>query len=326
MMLFGALLSVLLTSLHSVRAQYPAPGACSGDCFTHDPAVVKRADGKYFRFSTLDLIGIWTADNLAGPWTRSGSVIQGASIINIPGNDVLWAPDVVYMRGMYYCFYSVSVSSSQTSAIGYAVSTTMESGSWSDQGAVVTSTSSSPYNAIDSNVVNGTAEDEFYIQWGSYWNNIYQARVAIDGEYVFRSGNEHQIAYEPSGNHQEEGAFIWKRDTTWYLFLSKGICCTYDPATDPIDQVYHIAVCKSDSPAGPFVDKDGVACTDGGGTTVLASQGNTYAPGGQGVFTDDAYGDVLYYHYLDLTVGVDYNDSKFGWNVITWVDGWPTVS
>ncbi|KAI0853543.1 glycoside hydrolase family 43 protein [Daldinia vernicosa] len=325
-MLFSAFPAFLLASLASVaRAQYPDPGACSGYCFTHDPAVVKRADGKYFRFSTLDLIGISTADSLAGPWTQSGSVIQGASIINMDGNTVLWAPDVSYIRGIYYCLYSVSTSGSQTSAIGYATSTTLESGSWTDQGIIVTSTSSSPYNAIDGNIVNGTGDNEWYIQWGSYWNNIYQARVAIDGEYVFRSGNEHQIGYEPSGSHQMEGAFIWKRDSLWYQFLSRGICCTYDPDTDPIDQVYHITVCRSDNPAGPYVDQDGVACTDGGGTIVLASHGNVYAPGGQGVFTDDVYGDVLYYHYLDLSVGVAYSQSKFGWNVINWVDGWPTL-
>ncbi|OTB09182.1 glycoside hydrolase family 43 protein [Hypoxylon sp. CI-4A] len=324
-MLFSTVSTFLLASLASLT-QAQTPGACSGDCFTHDPAVVKRYDGKYFRFSTLDLISIKTADSLSGPWTAAGSVIQGASVINMDGNDVLWAPDVVYIRGIYYCFYSVSTSSSQTSAIGYATSTTLESGSWSDQGIVVTSTSSSPYNAIDSNVVNGTNDDEFYLQWGSYWNNIYQARVAIDGEYVFRSGNEQQIAYEPSSNHKEEGAFIYKANGYWYLFLSKGICCTYNPATDPVDQLYHIAVCRSSSPAGPFVDQSGAACTNGGGTTVFATHDNIYAPGGQGVFHDDAYGDVLYYHYLDTNVGVDYSQSKFGWNVITWVDGWPTIS
>ncbi|KAI1464432.1 glycoside hydrolase family 43 protein [Daldinia caldariorum] len=326
MMMLSTLSALLLSSLASVaQAQYPNPGACSGECFTHDPAVVKRADGKYFRFSTLDLIGISTADDLSGPWTRSGSVIQGASVINLPGNKELWAPDVVYIRGIYYCFYSVSTSGSRTSAIGYATSTTLEAGSWKDQGIVVTSSDSSPYNAIDPNVVNGTGPNEWYLQWGSYWNNIYQARVAINGEFVFRSGNEHQIAYEPEGIHQMEGAFIWKRDNLWYQFLSKGICCVYHPDTDPIDQVYHITVCRSDNPAGPYVDKDGRACTNGGGTTVLASHGNIYAPGGQGVFHDDAHGDVLYYHYLDLNVGVDYPQSKFGWNVINWVDGWPTI-
>ena len=300
-MLLSTFSAFLLALLPSAVQAYPSPGACSGECFTHDPAVVKRAsDGKYFRFSTLGLIGITTADDLAGPWTASGSVIQGASIINYPGNDVLWAPDVSYIRGLYYCFYSVSSSGSHVSAIGYATSTTMESGSWTDHCIVVTSSDSSPYNAIDANVVNGTGDNEWYLQWGSYWNNIYQARVAINSDYVFRSGNEHQIAYAPDGNHKMEGSFIWKRDGFWYQFLSVGICCTYNPDTDPIDQVYHVTVCRSNNPAGPYVDKNGAACTSGGGTTLLASQDNIYAPGGQGVFHDDAHGDVLYYHYCEF--------------------------
>ena len=98
-MLFSTLSACLLASLaYVVQAQYPNPGACTGDCFTHDPAVMKRADGKYFRFSTLDLIGIWTANDLSGPWTRSGSVIQGASVINMPGNNVVSTWSLHFLR------------------------------------------------------------------------------------------------------------------------------------------------------------------------------------------------------------------------------------
>lgn len=302
-MLLSTIPFLLLALLPSaVYAQYPEPRKCDGECFTHDPAVVKRADGKYFRFSTLDLIGISTADSLEGPWTRAGSVIQGASIIDMPGNRELWAPDVVLIRGLYYCFYSVSTSSSQISAIGYATSKTLESGSWEDQGAIFTSNGDSPYNAIDSNVVNGTDDGEFYIQWGSYWQNIFQSRVAINGEYVFKSGNEKQIARRPDAPHKMEGPFIWRRDNFWYMFLSIGQCCTYDPDNDPIEDIYRITVCRSSSPDGPYADKDGRSCTDGGGTLVLASHDNIYAPGGQGVFHDAEHGDVLYYHYCRFQI------------------------
>lgn len=50
--------------------------------------------------------------------------------------------------------------------------------------------------------------------------------------------------------------------------------------------------------AGGYVDRNGVDCRNGGGTLVLGSNGNTYGPGGQGVFADSgAGGTVLYYHY-----------------------------
>ncbi|KAI0009053.1 glycoside hydrolase family 43 protein [Xylariaceae sp. FL0662B] len=318
--------ALLIGFLASVaRAEYPDPGACTGDCHAHSPALVKRADGKYFRFSTLDLITIATADDLSGPWKQSGSVIRDASVIDMPGNDELWAPDVAYIDGIYYCSYSVSKSGSHESAIGYATSKTMESGSWKDQGAVVTSNNQSLYNAIDSNLVRDAKSNEWYLQWGSYWNGIYQSRVSIDGEKIGKPNQEHRIAYEPEGNHKMEGAFVWQHGDFWYLFLSRGICCVYDPDKDPIDQVYHVTVCRSKDHAGPYVDKDGVSCTKGGGTTLLASHGDVYAPGGQGVFHDDARGDVLYYHYLNLTEGVKYSQVKFGWNVLKWVNGWPQI-
>ncbi|KAL1856416.1 hypothetical protein VTK73DRAFT_8291 [Phialemonium thermophilum] len=318
-------LAVLFLSLVQTVRSYSDPEGCSGDCFTHDPSLVQRHDGTYFRFSTLDRIGIWTAEDLSGPWNRSGSVLPNGSVIDLPGNKELWAPDVSYYRGAYYLFYAVSTPGSQTSAIGYATSPTLEEGSWTDHGALITSNASTPYNAIDPNVVNGTAADEFFLTWGSYWGDIYQARATVDGSRILTSADERQIAYNPADQHQMEGAFVYRRDGWYYLFISVGDCCHYDPRP-PSGHEYRITVCRSPSPGGPFVDRAGVSCTEGGGTTVLASHGDVYAPGGQGVFHDGAYGDVLYYHYLNNTIGVDYSQSQFGWNVIAWdEDGWPVV-
>ena len=57
-------------------------------------------------------------------------------------------------------------------------------------------------------------------------------------------------------------------------------------------------VCRSTVPTGPFVDKRGKDCRQGGGELVLASHGDVYAPGGQGVVYDEGVkGVVLYYHY-----------------------------
>lgn len=163
---------------------------------------------------------------------------------------------------------------------------------------MIASDSSKPYNAIDPNLVNGTGANQFYLSWGSYWGDVYQAQVAINGDYIFASGNQAQVAYNPAGAHQVEGAFIWLHAGYYYLFLSAGDCCTYSPKP-PAGEEYHVNVCRSTSPTGPFVDKNGVSCTNGGGTTVLASHDNVYAPGGQGIFYDASYGDVFYYHYRE---------------------------
>lgn len=60
---------------------------------------------------------------------------------------------------------------------------------------------------------------------------------------------------------------------------------------------YSIRVGRSSSPQGPFVDKSGKDLVDGGGEIVYGSNGDVYAPGGQGVLSDEVEGDVLYYHY-----------------------------
>lgn len=84
-------------------------------------------------------------------------------------------------------------------------------------------------------------------------------------------------------------------------------------------------VCRSTSATGGFVDKTGTSCTSGGGTIVLASHGTVYGPGGQGVYDDISLGWVLYYHYVDTTIGYADADKRLGINKITWTSGWPTV-
>jgi arabinan endo-1,5-alpha-L-arabinosidase len=98
-----------------------------------------------------------------------------------------------------------------------------------------------------------------------------------------------------------EGAIAWKHDSFYYLFFSVGACCNTPSAGSglaPPGDEYHIAVCRSDSITGPYMDRDGRNCqTQNGGTTILASHGDVYAPGGQGIMTLPERRDVIYYHY-----------------------------
>ncbi|KAH9888306.1 glycoside hydrolase family 43 protein [Xylariomycetidae sp. FL2044] len=343
MLFFTRYPSVLMLSLLTItlltrgsQAQTAFPNSCEGDCWTHDPALIRReSDGLWFRFSTLDLIGIWTSSELSGPWTRlNGSVITGRSIIDLPGNDTLWAPDVAIVDGLYYCFYSVSVSGSQDSSTGYATSTTMEPGSWTDHGEVLRSTNSSLYNAIDANLV-GTSDASapYYLTWGSYWNGIYQSEVTINGSEAIRDTEEAHLAFQPENDQRVnpvEGAFIWPHDEYYYMFLSQGQCCNWDASNPPpapgVEVAYKINVCRSENVDGPYVDQDGTSCLSGGGTNQLVSHDNIYAPGGQGILHDDELGDVIYYHYLDLDIGWAYDQAQFGWNILEWADGWPSIA
>ncbi|KUI62534.1 Arabinan endo-1,5-alpha-L-arabinosidase A [Cytospora mali] len=308
-----------------VQASYPSPESCSGYCWAHDPAVVKRSDGTYFRFNTGSEIGISTASALTGPWTYQGSALPSGSSIDLSGNTDLWAPYVQLIDDTYYLYYAVSTFGSQDSAIGYATSSTMEYGSWTDHGSTgIASTSSKPYNAIDPALIE--AEDgNYYMSFGSFWDDIYQAEMKDPPTAV--SASSYQIAYNSSGDHAMEGSFIYYRSPYYYLFFSAGICCGYDTDKPAAGEEYSIRVCRSSAVSGPYVDATGASCIGTGGTMVLASHGVVYGPGGQGVLVDTAYdGAVLYYHYANTNDGIADADYLFGFNKISWSTGWPVLT
>lgn len=194
---------------------------------------------------------------------------------------------------MYYLYYSVSSFGSQNSAIGLARSSSMDIGTWTDFGASgVSSSAGKPYNAIDPNLLQ--VGNKYYMSFGSFWSGIYQAEMKSNPTDT--AGSAVQLASTSDGE-VIEGSFIFKTGNYYYLFYSKGSCCGYDKTRPAAGKEYRIMVCRSTSPTGGFKDKNGVACTKGGGTVVLASHGWVYGPGGQGVYQDPKYGPVLYYHY-----------------------------
>jgi arabinan endo-1,5-alpha-L-arabinosidase len=325
-MLLGRIFTGIAASVALLSAAVSgqaAPGACSGDCWSHDPALIRRSsDGVYFRFNTGGRIGILKSNSISGPWVYQGSVVPAGSKIGIPGSNDLWAPDVQKVGDLYICYYSVSTFGSQQSAIGYATSPTMEAGSWTDYGTTgVSSKAGSAYNAIDGNLIQSGSS--YLMNFGSFWGDIYQ--VAMNSAGTKASGSSKQIVYQPAGSHAVEGPYMFYRSGYYYIFWSEGICCGYDGTRPAPGAEYKIRVGRSASPSGPFVDKSGASCLSGGGTTVLASNGRVYGPGGQGVYADSSLGTILYYHYVDTTVGYADGQKKFGWNVLNWSGGWPSV-
>lgn len=86
-------------------------------------------------------------------------------------------------------------------------------------------------------------------------------------------------------------------------------------------------VCRSLQSSGGFVDDLGRDClTENGGTLVLGSHDEVYAPGGQGVMWDPQQGTVImYYHYATEATGYAYDKFSFGWNKLDFSSGWPVV-
>ncbi|KAL3658366.1 hypothetical protein V7S43_016746 [Phytophthora oleae] len=311
----------LLLSTGSVTC-YANPETCTGTCTNaHDPSIIRRSDGTYFRFSTGGKIAVHSAPDIVGPWTYLGAAVPNGSTIDLDGNDDLWAPDVHLVGDEYYLYYSVSTFGSQNSAIGLTRSSTMDIDTWTDSGSTgVSSTSAKSYNAIDPNLVD--VDGTYYLNFGSYWQDIYQ--VEMKSTPTKSTGSASQIAFT-SDYEVLEGSYMFKYGDYYYLFLSKGQCCSYDTSKPASGKEYRILACRSSSATGDFVDQDGTACKDGGGTVVLESHDEVYGPGGQGVYDDPTYGPVLYYHYVNTTIGYADGDKRFGWNYLDFSSGWPTV-
>lgn len=219
--------------------------------------------------------------------------------------------------------YSVSAFGSQDSAIGYATSSNLES--WTDRGSTgISSRKGAPYNAIDGNLIKDRGK--WFMVYGSFWQNLFVSPMSVGDGIIRKAGGDTQIAFQPSGAHEMEAPALFENDGTWWLFYSAGKCCGLDRNRPRPGQEYRIMACvSSGGPTGPFQDRNGRSCKNGGGTVVLPSHGWVYAPGGQGVFHDPILGPVLHYHYVDTRIGYADGQKKFGWNKLDFSSGWPTV-
>lgn len=309
-----------LWKLVAVGAAYVGPGTISGTTSIHDPSMVKTTSGIYYAFSTT-LTG--TGLQMRSSTDRIHFTDAGKVFATNPSwtnsyngrNGVLWAPDVSYHNGKYWLYYAVSTFGSQNSAIGLATSTTAAPGSWTDQGIVYTSSSSSNYNAIDPALVVDTS-GSWWLSLGSFWTGIKLIQIdSATGKQLASNQTRYSIA-QRTPSTAIEASYIYPHAGYYYLFASFDTCCQGASST------YHIVVGRSSSITGPYTDRGGLSLTQGGGTILLSTHGNIDGPGGQTVM-HDTDGDLLVYHYYN---GNSNGAPTLGLNLLSWDSaGWPHV-
>ncbi|MGX9347110.1 arabinan endo-1,5-alpha-L-arabinosidase [Microbacterium sp. KNMS] len=295
----------------TAAATYPNPGYVTGSTYTHDPEVVKKPDGAYLLAQTGDNIPLKTSRDRTA-WADAGVAFPGGmpwvhGYTN--GTNTVWAPDITYANGKYYLYYSASTFGSNNSAIFLATSTSGAPGTWTNQGAIISSTTSNDWNAIDPNlVIDHTGR--WWLSFGSFWSGIKMIRLSnvsglrLDSTFASIAGR---------GGGAIEAPTIHYRDGYYYLFVSFDRCCQGAAST------YRVMVGRATSVTGPYLDRNGVAMTAGGGTEILAGHGSIHGPGHQAVLAD-ADADVLFYHYYD-----DAGASRLGINLLGYSGGWPYV-
>jgi arabinan endo-1,5-alpha-L-arabinosidase len=289
----------------SLTAQ-AATWTLSGSLITHDPSVYKENSTWWITETSDTGIGVkYSPDGHA--WTQGVSIFgNGLSWWGqYNGNSkTVWAPDIHVWNGKAILYYAVSTFGSQKSAIGLATASSIAQGNWTDQGAILTSAPGNNYNAIDPNFFVDKAGQP-WLSFGSFWTGIYTTRV--DPNTLKPTGSWYHLATDSTGI---ENAFIMSNGSYYYLFVSKGSCCSGANST------YHISYGRSTSVTGPYLDKNGVSMLNGGGTTLDAGGGRFIAPGGESVANG-----AMVRHELDSQN--NYNGVLFI-NDLTFSNGWPT--
>lgn len=312
----------------------------SGDTeYTHDPSIAKDG-GTWYLFSTANgpsrkgELPIRCSEDLRH-WTLCGSVFdqipQWIKSLS-PETRELWAPDISFFNGEYHLYYAFSVFGKNTSGIALMTNKTLNPKSpdfqWVDRGLVLRSRSEDDFNAIDPNIVLDEKGDP-WLSFGSFWTGIKMRKIDLKtGLLSSEDANLYSLAARKRpqspppdppglpGNWQAiEAPFVVRHGDFYYLFVSFDLCCRGTKSN------YKTMVGRSRHVTGPYLDANGVAMLEGGGTPLLVGNDRWFGPGGESVLQQEDQ-DIIVFHAYDGTTGHPYLQIS----TIAWVNDWPKAA
>lgn len=298
--------------------------ALKGNTNSHDPSALIKDGSRYWQFTTGDgIYAAYSTDLIS--WTAGPHPVfpigTWPSWINsaVPGfSGHFWAPDVIYMNGLYHLYYSVSSFGSSRSAIGLVTNPTLNPNSssykWTDRGMVVSSDgSSTAFNAIDPALLRDS-NGRIWMSYGSFFGGLAVVEINPSTGKVMSGSSITRIA---GGGHADwEAPYIVKEGSYYYLFANRGSCCRGTSST------YTIVMGRSTNIRGPYVDSNGVSLTNGGGTLVLGNSGRYIGPGHVGLLREGG-SNFVSIHYYD---GQDNGNAKLDILNMGFWGGWPFLT
>jgi arabinan endo-1,5-alpha-L-arabinosidase len=280
----------------------------SGNLGTHDPTMMEE-NGRWYLFQTgTGIYGKVSADGKK--WDPLASVLPNP--LNwwtqyVPGNtnNDVWAPDVKRYGGRVWLYYSVSTFGKSVSTIGLLSAASLAAGAWRDEGMVINSTGSSNYNAIDPDLVTDEYGDP-WLTFGSFWSGIKLTR--LNPLTMKPVGQLFSIAsYQPG----IEAPSIVYRQGYYYLFVSRDKCCV------GVSSTYNIRYGRAKTINGPYLDKNGAAMSNGGGSLLDGGNDRWIGPGGQDIVNTN----IVVRHAYDATAN---GNATLLISTLNWdASGWP---
>ncbi|WPP52107.1 arabinan endo-1,5-alpha-L-arabinosidase [Catalinimonas niigatensis] len=301
------------------------------DIRVHDPVMIRQGD-TYYLFCTGRGISVFSSTDMQS-WKEEKPVFDSPpewtqeAVSDFRGH--FWAPDISFYDGKYYLYYSVSSFGKNTSAIGLVTNTTLDPDDpnyqWEDQGMIVQSVPGRDlWNAIDPNIITD-AQGYPWMTFGSFWEGmklvkLIPKRTALaEPQEWYTIAKRERTPFTPdakAGDAAIEAPFIFKKDSIYYLFVSWDYCCRGENST------YKVVVGRSDKVTGPYLDKEGKAMDEGGGSLVIEGNERWAGVGHNSAYTFDGK-DYLVFHAYD-----SHDDGKpklkiveMGWDK----EGWPVV-
>lgn len=319
---FNGAVTVALLAATLVVPPAGAQGAVNplkGDLGVHDPVMIK-AGNTYFIFATGGGVAVKTsADRIT--WKNAAGAFSSMPAWHkeaVPkAGSHLWAPDISFRDGKYWLYYSISTFGSRVSAIGLATATSLEPASgatrWENQGLVAATTNASDHNAIDPNVV-VDAEGTPWLAYGSFWTGIKMVKLDRTTGKPAAGAELISLAAHPNGGI--EGAFIIRKGSYYYQFVSWDRCC------DGANSTYNMRVGRSSSVTGPYVDSKGVGMVNSGGDLLDRGDERWKGPGHNGIFMEN---DTVF--LVNHAYDAQRNGASTLWiRTLYWTPaGWPTL-
>lgn len=290
----------------SAQTLQPLNPRLTGDLYPiHDPCIIKQGD-TFYVFCTTPRADApaqipWYRSKDLLHWERGGHVLTGLPAWtkeHVPGTQTCWAPDISLFGGQYCLYYACSTFGSNRSVIGLATNTTLDPGDssyhWEDRGAVLESSPSDDFNALDPNRIIGR-DGRHWLAFGSFWTGLKIIQLDPGTGKPLPEAQRQSLARRPKPPDAIEAVFIIERGGNYYLFASFDFCCR------GADSTYYTVVGRSRDILGPYVDRSGKPLLEGGGTLVLAADAGESRWRGPGhvAILRDAGKDYIVYHAYD---------------------------
>ncbi len=284
----------------------------------HDPTVYRDEDGRYTMFSTNNLMRVYQSTDMVN-WSSPGRIFNTIPqwLRNItPNLGDLWAPHITKMGGRYYAYYCGSEFGTNTSAIGCAVSNSLNPNSpnygWTDLGLVIESRGQN-FNAIDPEIIQ--AEDgKWYMMLGSFWQTGIRMVEVNPNTGKRTSANNTIYALADRNGGAIEGPSIVFHNGYYYLFVAYDRCCAGAEST------YRTMVGRSQSITGSYRDKNGNDMRDNAATEVLSAYDRYIGTGHGSVFKDNRRDYFVHHYYEGNFPRVHFREIVYG------DDGWPILT